>query len=306
MIYDVSPNPFLRHHKLKMSRTARRWTFTVGKEFADEPLFNELPERAAFIIWQLERAPSTNYLHFQGYIRMQNACTIGQVKALFPNEVHLEQSKGTEEQNIEYCSKQESKIDGPWTLGNMTKQGSRTDLEALARMVTEGKSNYDIASEEPTSYARYANHLKNLRTALQVPKRCDNLKVYVLIGLTGTGKTHWAYEKFPDLYVPIITKDKVWWDGYSQSDTVLFDDYRGEIQYSKLLTLLDKYPKTGEIKGGSVALNYQRVIITSNHHFSEWYPQMSHSDLSPLHRRCQTGGIFEIRTREDLNQIQIE
>lgn len=288
-----------------MSRTARRWLFTLGKEFTEGQLFTELPDKAAFTIWQLEKAPSTGYLHYQGYIRMKNGCTLGQVKALFPQEVHLEQCKGTEEQNIEYCSKEESRMDGPWTLGEKAKQGKRNDLEMLAAMVIEGKNDHEIASDEPVSYARYATHVRNLRTALQVPIRRDNLKVYVLIGLTGTGKTHWAFDHFPDLYIPVINKDRIWWDGYYGQSTVLFDDYRGEITYSKLLTLLDKYPQRGEIKGGTVALTYTTVIITSNHHFSEWYPQLSHSDLDPLRRRCLTGGIYEIRTREDLGQINI-
>lgn len=286
-----------------MSRTARRWCFTVGKEFVDGELFTELPPRAAFIIWQLEKAPTTDYLHYQGYVRMNNACTLGQIKRLLCNEAHIEKANGSEEKNIEYCSKAESKIDGPWELGERAKQGNRTDLASLVKMVQEGETNNAIAKQEPEAYARYAQHINRLRQALIVPTRRESLKVYILIGLTGTGKSYWAHQHFPSLYQPIIAKDRVWWDGYNQEDTVLFDDYRGAINYNDLLRYLDIYPLVGEVKGGTVALNYKNVIITSNDHFNEWYPQLSHSDLDPLRRRC-TGGIFEIRSREDLPVIE--
>ena len=163
---------------------------------------------------------------------------------------------------------------------------------------------HEIYMEDNVGYARYANHIKRAREAFYIPRRQDNMKVYLLVGPTGTGKTYWAYQKYEKIYQPIITKDKIWWDGYNQESVILLDDYRGEITYSKLLTLLDKYPKTGEVKCSSVALNYSTVIITSNHHISEWYPNLSHSDLDPLRRRIQTGGLYEIRQISDTENIQ--
>lgn len=287
-----------------MSRSHRRFSFTIGCEFVNGELFESLPDRAAFVIWQAERAPTTNYEHYQGYIRLKNPCTFNTVKALFPTQVHLEVSKGTEQQNIDYCSKEESRISGPWQFGRPSMQGKRSDLDELVQAVIENKSNLEIASENPVGYSRFATHLKNLRVALTVPKRRPKLNVYVLVGLTGTGKSYWAWENFPDLYCPIVTKDRVWWDGYNQNPTILLDDYRGGINYPDLLRYLDVYPLTGEIKGGTVALNYVNVVITSNNHIGEWYPTLSHADLDPLRRRF-TCGIYEIRSREDLSQINI-
>lgn len=288
-----------------MSRTARRWIFTLGKEFIDGAVFTELPERISFAIWQLERAPSTGYLHFQGYVRMKNACTLGQVKSHFPQEIHLEQAKGTEEQCITYCTKEESKVDGPWELGNRSNQGSRSDLKALINMVKENKTDTEIFNEYDVEFSRYKRYIDNARGAFILPIRQDDFKVYYLYGCSGSGKTHWAWQQGP-LYQPIITDSgKVWWDGYHQENIILLDDYRGKIPFGHLLTLLDKYPKRGEIKGGTIALNYKRVIITSNDHWTDWkgYEMYSHTDWEPMMRRCQTGGIYRIMTREDCESI---
>lgn len=290
-----------------MSRNCRRFSFTIGKEFTNDVLFDELPPRFAFIIWQLERAPSTGYLHYQGYVRCKNACSFGQVKRLIGNEAHVEASKGSEAQNIKYCTKEESRIDGPWELGERATQGARTDLEDLITLVKDNKTDAELFENNEVAFSKFKRYIDNARGAFFQPKRHDNIKVFVLVGPTGTGKSHWAWDKFPNLYEPIVTEQgKVWWDGYSQNDTILLDDYRGAIPYNKLLTLLDKYPKRGEIKGSSIALNFSTVIITSNNHISDWYPLLSHTDLDPLRRRILTGGLYEIRSRDDLNQILIE
>ena len=62
------------------------------------------------------------------------------------DRIHLETAQGTKDQNIKYCSKEDTRIDGPWEFGDReTHQGTRTDLNAVAEDVKAGKSLEDIA-----------------------------------------------------------------------------------------------------------------------------------------------------------------
>lgn len=299
-------------HFLKSGMTSRGWCFTIFVETEDgrqarDPLFNELSDNIKFIAWQKERGGNTHRLHYQGFIQFKSPVRMTQVKTVLGADwAHIEKQRGTDAQAANYGMKEETRIDGPWTLGTQPSQGKRTDLATLCTMVEEGDSDNVIAKREPEAFARYGTHIKRLRNALITSSRRPNLKVYILIGLTGTGKSYWAWDHFPNLFCPIITESgKIWWDGYNQEKEILIDDFRGIINYQLLLRILDVYPLTGEVKCGTVPLNYTTVVITSNFHFNEWYPNLSHTDLDPLRRRC-TGGIFEIRSREDLNAIQIE
>ena len=58
--------------------------------------------------------------------------------------------RGTHEQALQYVTKQESRINGPWFYGEPVKQGTRTDLHEMYTAVKERKTNAEIleASEE--------------------------------------------------------------------------------------------------------------------------------------------------------------
>jgi len=64
-----------------------------------------------------------------------------------------------------------------------------------------------------------------------------------------------------------------------------------------LLRLLDKYKLKVEIKGGHSWAIWTTVVITSNHHPSEWYKDV---DLAPLERRIQ-----EIRFADSQGYYQL-
>lgn len=91
------------------------------------------------------------------------------------------------------------------------------------------------------------------------------LENYWLYGKPGTGKTQWAWDHYPDLYV----KDagNKWWDGYHGQETVLLDDWdpKNDILVQKLKIWADRYPFRAECKGGSMMARPKRIIITSNY-----------------------------------------
>ena len=137
--------------------------------------------------------------------------------------------------------------------------------------------------------------------------RRESVDVYYIEGPTGIGKTYGIFERFPDAYRPIVSGDKVWFDGYDGQETLLLDELRGNIKMSMLLQLLDPYPLKVEVKGGMVPAKWKRVFITTNTPPEKWYPHLSAEDprtFSALLRRIGHTPLspryIVVESREDL------
>lgn len=258
-----------------MSR-ARGWVFTVNNpvlpiEFTDP--------QVKYAVWQLEQGKKGTE-HFQGYVEFQNAVGMKRVRTAVGQNPHVEIRRGTRDQAREYAMKEDTRIEGPWEHGERTQQGQRTDLEALARCIKE--QGLDAAIEEaPEKYIRYHHGMHKLaefyarrssRFSELDDSRADSpLRVYVLHGQAGSGKTRIAYEAFPDLYKLCHDSEQLWWDGYMGEETLLIDDFYGWIKYAFLLNVLDRYPLRLPIKGGFTYAKWNTVIITSNTEPTAWY-----------------------------------
>jgi len=81
-------------------------------------------------------------------------------------------------------------------------------------------------------------------------------------GPPGTGKSHTAREKFPGSYIKAQSK---WWDGYIGQRSVILDDLDTNVLGHHLKIWLDKYAHSGEVKGGTLKLDYDTFVVTSNY-----------------------------------------
>lgn len=97
-----------------------------------------------------------------------------------------------------------------------------------------------------------------------------------IVGAPGVGKSRFARETYPGAYIKSITK---WFDGYNGEQTILLDDFdmlpntKEANEYGHHLKIwADRYPCYGEVKGGTIALNHTKFVITSNYTPSDiWY-----------------------------------
>lgn len=76
---------------------------------------------------------------------------VSRVRALFPGGDHVELAKGDEASNVAYCSKQETRVLGPFSFGEAAAPGKRSDLAAVRELVKSGKGMRDVLNEA-TSY----------------------------------------------------------------------------------------------------------------------------------------------------------
>ena len=119
-----------------------------------------------------------------------------------------------------------------------------------------------IAEEYFGSWCRYRKSFDAYRR-LRVSRSARDVRVIVLWGKPGTGKTRIVFESEPELWIaPDPTLQ--WFDGYCGQSTVLIDDYRGDGKEAFLLRLLDRYPIMVPVKGGFVDWVPTKIFITSN------------------------------------------
>jgi hypothetical protein len=187
--------------------------------------------------------------------------------------------------------KEETRSAGPWQYGDdaqvAEQQGQRSDLLSVKRRIDEGvfcnkkgkkisfflgASEAELADEFFASWVRHHKAFKRYR-AVKTPKRNWEMEVIVLIGDTGTGKSRWIAENFPDAYyLPEAKASGCYWDGYEAHETVAVEEcYGNRFSHGHLLQLLDRYPMQVPVHGGFTEFSSRRIILTSNAHPAEWY-----------------------------------
>lgn len=83
-----------------------------------------------YIVYQKERAPSTGALHFQGYVVLTNPTSLVGMKAIHAT-AHWEVAKGSAQDNIAYCTKEDSRVSPPVERGDPPAQGTSSPLSLL-------------------------------------------------------------------------------------------------------------------------------------------------------------------------------
>lgn len=252
---------------------------------------------ARYYVFQLEEAPSTKRAHYQGYVYWSNP-RYAAWKNSNPafSGLHVTPCNGSSEQNSQYCQKPEGRLEGPWEFGECPTQGKRTDLEPVAKAAGDGRSIRDIAVEFPCEFIKYHGGIKALHTLLNNRERDFLTELWVFHGEPGTGKSWAAHNMHPEggHFSPNFGNSGVWWDGYNNQETIIFDDFKSNLPLGRLKCLADRYACTIDIKGTSgIQFLGRRIIITTNQDFEEWYPNISNVERAALKRRIQLWVTFE-------------
>lgn len=110
-----------------------------------------LEDHVKFLVFQLERGEETGMNHFQMYLSLKKKQRITTVAPLFVENFpfleapHLEERKGAPEDCYKYCTKDDTRLFGPWEIGKMRgNSGKRTDLDAPIAAIMEGKNLYEV------------------------------------------------------------------------------------------------------------------------------------------------------------------
>lgn len=301
------------------TQRSRSFCFTinnpkVGNGGSLSTYFNDVIPKCKYLVYQVESGKK-HTKHLQGYIYFKSKKSFGQVKKLLGSVAHIEHARGSAKQNRDYCTKVESRLEGPWEFGKMPKQGKRNDLLKAKRMIDKGKSEKQIADKIFGTYVRYYKGLNRYRL-LVTKKRNFKTRVVYIYGETGVGKSKFAHTFQHAFWKQSGNK---WFDSYEGEDVVIFDDMnKAWFTFDTFKRMLDRYPMQVETKGGSVNFAPHTIIITSNVHPREIYHKyfkFRPSALEELNRRLDIiikmdrgGKCTFIKNNEDevLTQIRTE
>lgn len=256
----------------------RNWCFTLNNYTNEEALLLLEQKKFKYIIFGYEIGENGTK-HLQGYFELNNPCSINGLKKI-NNRMHLENRKGTQEQAINYCTKNNNII--AYNGEKSNNNGRRKDWQIINDMIRDGKKVNEIIDEGFGSL-QHIQHFEKIQKYLIKPR---NRKPYVvwIHGRSGTGKTKWAFDHFGnDIYIKDGTK---WWDGYCGQNCVVLDDFRSaNMSFDNLLRLLDRYPCKVEIKGGYIEFTSNVIIITTpKDHISTYFNKLE-EDITQLCRR---------------------
>lgn len=264
---------------------ARHWCWTLNNpEDSETP--DQLIEKVftaankvRYVVFQHEEGEEEHTPHYQGYVEFTIGRRMAALKKLH-RRIHWEPRRGTPDEARDYCMKEEGRIAGPWEWGTFRgAPGKRTDLEELYKLARSSASLLEVAEACPSSYMRHYKAVQHVRQlgALDKPVRKKDLKVYILYGAPGLGKTRAVYEQHPDVYAVPLGKD-LWFDNYKGEANVLLDDFSGNLRLVDTLRLLDRYPIQVPIKGGFVWWCPDKVFVTCNVHPRDWYDYSKRQD----------------------------
>lgn len=228
--------------------------------------------------------------HIQGYVEWPSSKKFTVMKRLNPR-IHWESRKGTAAQAADYIrDPKPPKIKGVnlFEDGDISNQGERADLNKIKDEILAGKRVDDITIENPIIYHQYGRTLNKIEDLVMRKKfRTEMTQGIWLWGATYVGKSHAAFENYhPDTHYN-VPKDGNWWDAYTQQETVIINDFRGEITYGEMLNLVDKWPHTVRRRNREpMPFTSKLVVVTSSLPPEEVYYNLAENDtLEQLLRR---------------------
>jgi len=275
-----------------------------------EQVYEQYKDQIRFIAYGDEICPTTQRKHHQVYLHMFNKKATGKrslnaIGQLFGG-AYVAAMRGNFKQNEAYCSKESELI----KLGDEPKQGLRGDLNETTELIRNGELTIDeVLVNDPHMVHQYGRTLamvEDNRNQKQFRKWMTKGIWYW--GETGVGKSHKAFKDFDPATHYVKPLEEEWWDGYRGQETVIFNEYRNQFQFSYLLSLMDKWPMYVRRRNRQpVPFMAKLIIFTSSQPPEESYHNIYNGLDGPkrfrqFRRRCRVRELIQFNSKEESDE----
>jgi len=246
--------------------------------------------------WQFEKCPSTERIHAHLAITFSDPVTfLALQKHVWPQfkaNDYLQAYKI--EGAIKYCTKDDSRIAGPWEYGVMDAvgQGKRSDIKAacdlIKEAVTEGldcrRAMKRAADAFPDTFVKYSRGLDDYVNIICDRDPSPSLEEVILcVGESGSGKSHFARAYCSTTYARAYVKNSNnYFDGYNNHEALFFDEFTGQMPYNPWKNLVQlgapNEMEGGEArftlaqsKPGGIAFGSRVIIFATNKLPTRWW-----------------------------------
>lgn len=211
--------------------------------------------------------------HLHSYVKFRNGVSKSRFSCFDMDGIHGNyQPTRSPKAVVRYCTKDGVFISNFDIEMYIAKKGKVTASILKSKSTKQALEDGDISYMQARGYA-YA------RALVTEPLTRDDVCGIWLYGKPGTGKTHICETYFPGSYNKQQNK---WWDGYNGESIVHLEDLDTTTLMHHLKIWSDKWPCSGEIKGGSVHLRHQWFIVTSNYSIEEMVTRLKKNPDDPL------------------------
>lgn len=239
-----------------------------------------------YLAWSREICPETGRPHLQGFAYCRKRLTCFGFRKLLG--CWADGMRGRVEDSEAYCSKAASLNH----LGKMPgARGARTDLTEACDQVRGGKDVNELIVENPILYHQFGRTLTALQDVTNLKKyRTEMTQGKWYWGSTGVGKSHTVFQDYdPTTHYVLNLEDNGWWDGYAGQQIVILNDFRGQLPYSQMLNLLDKWPYSVKRRNRPpFPFTSKEILITASLPPEDVYHNLSAKDgIDQLLRRLE-------------------
>ena len=259
-----------------------------------------------YIAYGEETCPTTGRRHHQCFVYFHNKKGTGKTsckkigKLFGSTQAWVEPLRGSIKENESYCGKENTLT----KIGEEPKQGARGDLEETRDAIAAGTMSVDeICMDNPQMFHMYGRTMERMeQIALRRQFRHPDgthphmTKGIWVTGPSGCGKSHFSFEGYsPEThYAKNLNED--WWDGYRGQETVIFNEFRGQVTFSELLDLVDKWPKTVKWRNREPVPFLAKTLIVTSVLTPEqcYHGKTGEEPWEQFHRR------FELMDQKDL------
>lgn len=220
-----------------------------------------------------------------------NPVKFSTVKRFIGEKAHLEMTMGNKEQVEAYINKtgkfeekgevivakaQEGELVG--------RKGYRSDIDLISAAIKSGMTWQEVRRLDDRFFdSKMTAMIKNMyfdKRIQETPFKRD-VNVHWLVGESGSGKTGVIFElieKYGEENVYLVSDYQNPFDGYAGEQVIIMDEFRGQLPYSVVLSLLEGYRKEIHCRYANVVGLWTEIYITTIKTPEEVYAKMISAD----------------------------